>query len=98
MLMVASATDDPNGTTQVAPRDVGGVTATAYIVIDDVDAHHARAVAAGAEIVAPPEDQDYGGRHYCCRDPEGHLWSFGSYDPWAPVLDQRSSSSIYGED
>jgi uncharacterized glyoxalase superfamily protein PhnB len=31
----------------------------------------------------PPEDQDYGGRVYSARDPEGHVWSFGSYDPWA---------------
>lgn len=29
-----------------------------------------------------PEDQDYGGRLYSCRDPEGNLWNFGSYDPW----------------
>lgn len=29
------------------------------------------------------EDQDYGGRLYACRDPEGHFWSFGTYDPWA---------------
>lgn len=27
-------------------------------------------------------DQGYGGRGYACRDPEGHLWWFGSYDPW----------------
>jgi uncharacterized glyoxalase superfamily protein PhnB len=26
--------------------------------------------------------QDYGGRDYTCRDPEGHIWSFGTYDPW----------------
>jgi transposase len=28
-------------------------------------------------------DEDYGGRDYSCRDPEGHVWNFGSYDPWA---------------
>ena len=48
----------------------------------DVDAHHARALEAGADVVMPPVDQDYGGRGYSCRDPEGNLWSFGSYDPW----------------
>ena len=42
------------------------------------------AKAAGAEIVIDIADQDYGGRGYACRDPEGHLWWFGSYDPWAP--------------
>jgi uncharacterized glyoxalase superfamily protein PhnB len=61
----------------------GGNTQAPYIVLDDVDAHAARARAAGAEIIAEPEDQPYGGRVYSCRDPEGYVWSFGSYDPWA---------------
>lgn len=63
--------------------EAGGNTQAPYIVIDDVDAHAARARAAGAEIIAEPEDQDYGGRVYSARDPEGYVWSFGSYDPWA---------------
>ena len=37
----------------------------------------------GAAIVMEPEDQGHGGRLHACRDPEGHLWNFGSYDPWA---------------
>jgi uncharacterized glyoxalase superfamily protein PhnB len=54
-----------------------------YLVVGDVDAHHARAVAAGAEIVYPPEDTEFGTRRYRARDPEGHEWSFGSYAPAA---------------
>jgi uncharacterized glyoxalase superfamily protein PhnB len=61
----------------------GGNTQAPYIVLDDVDAHAERARAAGAEIIAEPADQDYGGRVYSARDPEGYVWSFGSYDPWA---------------
>lgn len=38
---------------------------------------------AGAEIVMEPEPQEYGGELYTCRDFEGFIWSFGSYDPWA---------------
>lgn len=53
-----------------------------YVVVADADAHEATAAAAGAEIVMPSEDQAYGGRLYTCRDPEGHVWSFGTYDPW----------------
>jgi uncharacterized glyoxalase superfamily protein PhnB len=53
------------------------------VIVEDPDAHHARAVAAGAEVVMPLEDKDYGGRGYSCRDPEGHVWSFGDYDPFA---------------
>ncbi len=65
------------------PQAAGGVTQAPYIVIEDVDAHHERAKAAGAVIVMAPADQDHGGRLYACKDPEGHLWNFGSYDPWA---------------
>lgn len=36
-----------------------------------------------AAIIRDIQDEDYGGRGYTCRDPEGHIWNFGSYDPWA---------------
>ena len=66
----------------------GGVGApgqgVVYVVVEDADAHHARAVEAGAEVVMPLTDQDYGSRDYAARDPEGNLWSFGTYAPKAP--------------
>ncbi|MFA7767149.1 VOC family protein [Streptomyces sp. NRRL S-448] len=52
-----------------------------YVVVDDVDAHHRRAVEHGAEIVMEPTDQDYGSRDYTARDAEGNVWSFGTYAP-----------------
>ena len=52
-----------------------------YLVVEDPDAHHARAVAAGAEIVRPLTDQDYGSRGYSARDLEGNVWDFGTYQP-----------------
>jgi uncharacterized glyoxalase superfamily protein PhnB len=55
-----------------------------YVVVDDADAHHERAKAAGAEIVMEPTDQVYGSRDYSARDPEGNLWSFGTYRPETP--------------
>ncbi|MEU3077831.1 VOC family protein [Streptomyces laurentii] len=61
----------------------GGGPAGVYVHVTDVDAHHARAVAAGAEIVTPPTDQDYGSRDYMARDAEGNVWSFGTYAPGA---------------
>jgi uncharacterized glyoxalase superfamily protein PhnB len=83
MIMLGSARDDEFGQWVKPPREIGGVgTQSAYVIVDDADAHYARAKAAGAEIVTEVEDQDYGGRLYSCRDPEGHLWSFGTYDPW----------------
>ncbi|MEU4558103.1 VOC family protein [Actinoplanes sp. NPDC023936] len=51
----------------------------AYVVTDDVDKLHERAAAAGAEIVKAPADTDYGSRDFTARDPEGNLWSFGTY-------------------
>ena len=84
MFMLGEDRDNEYGATQKRPAEVGGFnTQSPYVVVGDLDAHHARAVAAGAEIVMPLEDQGYG-RMYSCRDPEGHLWTFGDYDPWAP--------------
>ena len=61
------------------------MTQSPYVIVADADAHYARAKAAGAEIVMDIKDEDYGGRGYSCRDPEGHVWNFGTYDPWAPA-------------
>jgi uncharacterized glyoxalase superfamily protein PhnB len=52
---------------------------TVYLAVDDVDPLHDRAKAAGAEIVMAPEDQEYGSRDFAARDPEGNIWSFGTY-------------------
>jgi len=76
MVMLASGTDDSPW-----PQPPGG--AGVYLVVDDPDAHHARAVDAGAQIVMALTDQDYGSREYAARDPEGNLWSFGTYRPAA---------------
>lgn len=61
----------------------GGNTQILYVVIDDVEGHAARAREAGADIFMEPTAQDYGGSNYSARDPEGNVWSFGDYDPWA---------------
>ena len=47
-----------------------------------VDAHHGQVAGAGAEIIKAPRDESFDGRNTICRDPEGHVWSFGSDDPW----------------
>jgi uncharacterized glyoxalase superfamily protein PhnB len=52
-----------------------------YVVVEDADAHCARARAAGAEIVMELTDQDYGSRDYAARDFEGNRWNFGTYRP-----------------
>ena len=50
-----------------------------YVVCDDPDALVERATAAGAEVVRGLKDEDYGSRGFTVRDPEGNLWSFGTY-------------------
>jgi uncharacterized glyoxalase superfamily protein PhnB len=65
-----------------APEKGAPVTQGIYVVVDDADAHYARAKAAGAEIVIDIKTEDYGGRGYTARDLEGHVWTFGTYDPW----------------
>ncbi|MET9512606.1 VOC family protein [Streptomyces flavidovirens] len=79
-----------NGAVMVGSHGREGVFAKAmadagpvgvYVVVDDVDAHHARAVEHGVEILMPPTDQPYESRDYMARDPEGNLWSFGTYTP-----------------
>ena len=61
---------------------LGDERQSAYVVVSDADALYARAKAAGAEIVREIRDEDYGGRGFTCRDLDGHVWSFGTYDPW----------------
>lgn len=54
-----------------------------YAAVQDVESHYQQSKAAGAEIIREIEDTDYGSREYTVRDPEGHIWSFGSYLPEA---------------
>jgi uncharacterized glyoxalase superfamily protein PhnB len=54
-------------------------TAGCYVVTDDPDGLHARAVAAGAEVFQELHDTDHGSRDFAVRDPEGNRWSFGTY-------------------
>ena len=56
--------------------------ASIYVVVSDPDALHERAQAAGADISRGLTDTDYGSREFSARDPEGNVWSFGTYDPF----------------
>ncbi len=56
---------------------------SAYVIVADPDALHDRAKAAGAEITRELQDTDYGSREFSATDPEGNVWSFGTYDPFA---------------
>src|SRR5687768_15189822 len=64
-----------------SPRGLGGTAQSVYVHVDDADRAHERAVAAGAEVFNPLHETAYGSREFCCLDPEGHIWTFGTYRP-----------------
>ena len=84
MIMLGDGQEDSSiGTLSRSPTQLDGYnTSSIYMIVEDVDAHYVKTKAAGADIVLDIKDEDYGGRGYTCKDLEGHLWSFGSYDPW----------------
>lgn len=66
------------------PDELGGAeTQSAYVIAADADMVYAKAKEAGAEILIDIHNEEYGGRGFGCRDLEGHIWYFGTYDPWA---------------
>jgi uncharacterized glyoxalase superfamily protein PhnB len=69
--------DRPGAHGVKSPHEVDGVTHLLVVTVGDVDAHHARAAAAGAEILVRPTDRPWG-RDYELRDGEGYVFSFFS--------------------
>lgn len=84
MIMLSSTSREGAWGERIAqPSEIGGrETQCPCLIVADCAAHYAHAKAAGAAIVDDYEVKEYGGAGYSCRDPEGHLWWFGSYDPW----------------
>lgn len=84
MVMLGPVVETPFGRMMVQPDEVGlRETQAACLIVIDADVVYARAQQAGAKIEIDIKDEDYGGRSFTCRDPEGHLWNVGTYDPWA---------------
>jgi PhnB protein len=76
LLMLASAYPEMGFS---SPAKLAAVHVQLHVDVDDVDAHFARARAAGATIAAEPADQPYGDRVYRVVDPEGHRWIFACH-------------------
>lgn len=74
-VMLGSSSDrGPDDEWPLPPGSTG-----VYVVTDDVDGLHARATAAGARVLYGPRVTGYGSREVAFADPEGNLWSFGTY-------------------
>jgi uncharacterized glyoxalase superfamily protein PhnB len=86
MIMLGQEREDDWSRTKGAAGRPGSFTT--YVVTEAPDTLHDRAKAAGAEIAMPLTDQPYGSRDFAVRDPEGNVWSFGTYWPkvWEPPL------------
>jgi uncharacterized glyoxalase superfamily protein PhnB len=85
MIMVGSTDTTDFGVLNVPPGHVGGkVTTSLYVCVEDPDIRFTHVVSAGAEIAVTLKEEDHGGKSFSCRDLEGHLWTFGSYNPWMP--------------
>lgn len=83
LIMIGPNTPSEFGKYIRLPSQVGGVeTQVTFIMVNDPESHFRRAKEKGAEILMPLKKQDYGASDYTCRDFEGHIWSFGDYNPW----------------
>ena len=83
MIMLGGVRHDDFGKHIAQPAEIGGrETQCACVIVAECKAHYEKAKAAGAVMVNEYSEKDYGGGGYSCHDPEGHLWYFGSYDPW----------------
>jgi len=79
MIMLGQVRDDEYGAIVGGPGENGGKSV--YVAVEDTDAVYASAKAAGAEILKELYQTDYGSRDFMCRDPEGNVWTFGTYWP-----------------
>lgn len=83
IVMLGSTKEDAYHKDFKSPEDLGGFeTSSVYLVVSNADAAYARAVEAGAVVVRPLQDTPYGSRDFGVKDPEGHSWWAGTYDPW----------------
>jgi uncharacterized glyoxalase superfamily protein PhnB len=83
MIMCGSIKDTPYWRYIKQPDEIGGcATQSVNVIVNDADAIYQQAKASGAEILLDIKTEDYGGRGFTCRDLEGHIWNFGTYDPW----------------
>ncbi|MGQ0458010.1 MAG: VOC family protein [Hyphomicrobium sp.] len=88
-IMLVPAQAAAEGRMFAHPDEIGGAeTQACYFTVADIHRHYERAIALGAEIISPLQDMGYGGIGYTARDPEGHIWSFGTYDPHPPIASE----------
>ena len=80
-----------------SPQTLGGTPVNIVVYVNDVDAIVNQAVAAGAKLLRPVEDQFYGDRMGAVQDPFGHSWSFGTHiEDVSPEEMQKRAKAQHG--
>jgi PhnB protein len=80
----------------LGPIKIGGTAVTLHLVVPDVDAAVAQAVAAGATVTMPVADQFWGDRYGVIKDPFGHSWSIATPRPDAPKTEAELKDAMKG--
>ncbi len=79
----------------LSPKTIGGTPVTIVLMVDDVDAIFAKAVAEGATALSPPQDHFYGDRACSLLDPFGHKWHIATHiEDVAPEEMQRRMNAM----
>ena len=90
MIMLGSAGNHGESARHMAqPAEIDGrETVSLCLVTKDAALLYDRVLSARGEILMELRAMDYGGRAFSVRDPGGHIWSIGEYDPWADTPSQ----------
>ena len=84
MVMLAPVNGSVFDKLMVQPDEVNGAeTQSSYFFVANANTHYARAKLRGADFILDITDKDRAQRGYSCRDPEGHIWNFGTFNPWS---------------
>jgi len=81
----------------VGPQTLGGVGVSMMLYVEDVDTRFAQAIAAGATIKRPVQDQFYGDRNGTLVDPFGHVWSIGTHKEDVPMEEMQRRMAKLGQ-
>lgn len=79
-----------------SPKALGGSSVAMHVYVEDVDKLFAQAVAAGAKVVKPVQDQFYGDRGGTLEDPFGHVWFLATHkEDLAPEEINRRAEALF---
>jgi uncharacterized glyoxalase superfamily protein PhnB len=80
IMLLPAAPPQVEGPAKQPDESASTETHSLYFVVDDAEAHYQKAIAAGAELIESGQ-YAFDGGGYACRDPEGHVWHFGTFNP-----------------